>query len=48
MDKVGVLTKIRYAAVSACKWVDQIVEAAPYLTAVEYLDEYNCDFCVHG
>jgi len=25
-----------------------VVEAAPYVTTVETLDKYNCDFCVHG
>lgn len=38
----------RYAAVRACKWVDEVVEDAPYVTSLEYLDRYNCDFCVHG
>lgn len=38
----------RYAAVAACKWVDEVVEDAPYLTSLEYLDKYDCDFCVHG
>jgi ethanolamine-phosphate cytidylyltransferase len=38
----------RYAAVRACKWVDEVVEDAPYLTTLEYLDKYQCDFCVHG
>nr|KAJ3420045.1 hypothetical protein HK105_006179 [Polyrhizophydium stewartii] len=38
----------RYAAVRACKWVDEVVEDAPYLTRVEFLDKYDCDFCVHG
>ncbi|ORX41848.1 Nucleotidylyl transferase [Piromyces finnis] len=40
--------KERYAAVRACKWVDEVVEDAPYVTSLEYLDKYNCDFCVHG
>ncbi|KAI8823557.1 uncharacterized protein EV422DRAFT_493933 [Fimicolochytrium jonesii] len=40
--------KERYAAVAACKWVDEVVEDAPYLTQVELLDQYDCDFCVHG
>ncbi|KAJ3321740.1 Ethanolamine-phosphate cytidylyltransferase [Boothiomyces sp. JEL0866] len=40
--------KERYDAVRACKWVDEVVEDAPYLTSLEYLDKYNCDFCVHG
>lgn len=40
--------KERYAAVAACKWVDLVVPDAPYVTSLEYLDKYNCDFCVHG
>ena len=40
--------KERYAAVRACKWVDEIVEDAPYVTELASLDEYNIDFCVHG
>uniref|UniRef100_A0A8C9T7B8 ethanolamine-phosphate cytidylyltransferase n=1 Tax=Scleropages formosus TaxID=113540 RepID=A0A8C9T7B8_SCLFO len=38
----------RYKMVRAIKWVDEIVEGAPYVTALETLDKYNCDFCVHG
>lgn len=38
----------RYMAVRACKWVDEVVEAAPYVTTLETLDKYNIDFCVHG
>ncbi|CEP15035.1 hypothetical protein [Parasitella parasitica] len=38
----------RYAAVAACKWVDQVVRNAPYNTTVECLKEHNIDFCVHG
>lgn len=34
--------------VRAIKWVDEIVEGAPYVTTLETLDKYNCDFCVHG
>jgi glycerol-3-phosphate cytidylyltransferase-like family protein len=34
--------------VRAIKWVDEVVEAAPYVTTVDTLDKYNCDFCVHG
>jgi len=34
--------------VKSIKWVDEVVEAAPYVTTVETLDQYNCDFCVHG
>ncbi|KAI0228125.1 Ethanolamine-phosphate cytidylyltransferase [Lamellibrachia satsuma] len=38
----------RYKMVRAIKWVDEVVEAAPYVTTVEMLDKYDCDFCVHG
>ncbi|XP_013929412.1 PREDICTED: ethanolamine-phosphate cytidylyltransferase isoform X2 [Thamnophis sirtalis] len=38
----------RYKMVKAIKWVDEIVEGAPYVTTLETLDKYNCDFCVHG
>jgi ethanolamine-phosphate cytidylyltransferase len=34
--------------VKAIKWVDEVVEAAPYVTTVEELDKRGCDFCVHG
>ena len=85
LSRVGVLSLIdfgclndRYAAVAACKWVDEVVPNAPYgemvvavvvaggisidsfflcfhllivvlqVTSIEFLDRYNCDFCVHG
>ncbi|KJE97449.1 phosphoethanolamine-cytidyltransferase [Capsaspora owczarzaki ATCC 30864] len=38
----------RYKMVRACKWVDEVVEDAPYNTTLETLDANNCDFCVHG
>jgi len=38
----------RYLAVRACKWVDQVVEDAPYVTQLDTLDQYNIDFVVHG
>lgn len=34
--------------VKGIKWVDEIVEDAPYVTTLETLDKYDCDFCVHG
>jgi len=40
--------KERYAMVRACKWVDEVVEDAPYTTDLADLDKYNVDFCVHG
>lgn len=30
------------------KWVDEVIEDAPYVTTLETLDKYDCDFCVHG
>eukprot|EP01094_Clydonella_sp_ATCC50884_P021741 TRINITY_DN4858_c0_g1_i1.p1 TRINITY_DN4858_c0_g1~~TRINITY_DN4858_c0_g1_i1.p1 ORF type:complete len:374 (+),score=124.07 TRINITY_DN4858_c0_g1_i1:51-1172(+) len=38
----------RYAAVRACKWVDEVVEAAPYVTDVDILKKHNVDWCIHG
>jgi len=38
----------RYKMVRSIKWVDEVVEAAPYVTTIETLDKYNCDYCVHG
>ena len=38
----------RYRMVRAIKWVDEVVEGAPYVTTVETLKKFNCDFCVHG
>lgn len=38
----------RYAAVAACKWVDEVVPGAPYVTELEVMDKYGCDYCVHG
>lgn len=38
----------RYKIVKAIKWVDEVVEDAPYITSLDTLEKYNCDFCVHG
>jgi ethanolamine-phosphate cytidylyltransferase len=38
----------RYTMVRGIKWVDEVVEGAPYVTTIETLDKYNCDFCAHG
>jgi len=38
----------RYKAVAACKWVDEVVKGAPYVTSLAVLDQHNVDFCVHG
>ena len=37
-----------YAAVAACKWVDEVVPGAPYVTSLEWMNKYNCDTCIHG
>lgn len=34
--------------VRGIKWVDEVVEDAPYVTTIETLDKHDCDFCVHG
>lgn len=34
--------------VEAIKWVDEVVRGAPYVTTIDTLDKYNCDFCAHG
>jgi glycerol-3-phosphate cytidylyltransferase-like family protein len=38
----------RYKMVRGIKWVDEVVEGVPYVTTLETLDKYQCDFCVHG
>lgn len=38
----------RYKMVRGIKWVDEVIEGAPYVSTLETLDQYNCDFCVHG
>lgn len=38
----------RYKIVKSIKWVDEVVEDAPYITSIETLDKFDCDFCVHG
>ncbi|KAI8915899.1 hypothetical protein EDD86DRAFT_7199 [Gorgonomyces haynaldii] len=38
----------RYEHVESCKWVDEVVRDAPYQTQLEIMDQFACDFCVHG
>ncbi|KAJ1522227.1 hypothetical protein ONE63_002535 [Megalurothrips usitatus] len=38
----------RYKMVRGIKWVDEVVESAPYIPSPDTLDQYDCDFCVHG
>ena len=37
-----------YKAVSACKWVDEVVQDAPYVTDLSWMDKHNCQYCAHG
>ena len=32
----------------ACKWVDLVVEGAPYVTQLDVMDQYGCEVCIHG
>ncbi|XP_072035432.1 ethanolamine-phosphate cytidylyltransferase-like isoform X2 [Amphiura filiformis] len=38
----------RYKMIRAIKWVDEVVEGAPYITELETLKKYDAEFCVHG
>jgi ethanolamine-phosphate cytidylyltransferase len=38
----------RVAMVKACKWVDEVVEDAPYSASIEWLDSVNCRYIAHG
>jgi ethanolamine-phosphate cytidylyltransferase len=42
----------RCAVVSACKWVDEVIEETPYVMTPEYLDwvidKYKIDYVIHG
>jgi len=38
----------RVAMLRACKWVDEIVENAPYSPNIELLDRLNCLYIAHG
>lgn len=38
----------RYKIVKSIRWVDEVVKDAPYITSLETLEKYDCDFCVHG
>lgn len=38
----------RYQLVKACKWVDEVVEDAPYSPTIELLDSLNCMYAAHG
>lgn len=34
--------------IKGIKWVDEVVEDAPYVTTLETLDKHDRDYCVHG
>jgi len=38
----------RYEMVRSIKWVDEVVENAPYCTELTTMDKYNCEYCAHG
>lgn len=38
----------RCASVAACKWTDEVVPYAPYVTEESWIDRYGCQFVVHG
>lgn len=38
----------RVDAVSACKWVDEVIPASPLYLTAEFLDEHNIDVVIHG
>ncbi|XP_028414109.1 ethanolamine-phosphate cytidylyltransferase-like [Dendronephthya gigantea] len=38
----------RARMISAVRWVDEVQENIPYGNVLQTLDDYNCDFCVHG
>eukprot|EP00757_Euglenozoa_sp_SAG-D1_P016285 gene16286-692_t len=42
------LDKERYEAARACKWVDYVVEDAPYCTRVQDMIDMDIDAVVHG
>ncbi|CAO3655390.1 unnamed protein product [Mucor fragilis] len=37
----------RYESVRHCKWVDEVVEAAPWFVTQEFLDEHQIDYVAH-
>jgi ethanolamine-phosphate cytidylyltransferase len=38
----------RYALARSCKWIDEVVENAPYSPTIELLDSLNCKYAAHG
>ena len=38
----------RYAIARSCKWVDEVIENAPYSPTIELLNSLNCRYAAHG
>lgn len=38
----------RYAHARALRWCTQVIENAPYVTQPDWLDQYGCEYVVHG
>lgn len=38
----------RYALARSCKWIDEVIENAPYSPTIELLDSLNCKYAAHG
>ena len=38
----------RYALARSCKWIDEVIENAPYSPTIELLDSLNCRYAAHG
>jgi ethanolamine-phosphate cytidylyltransferase len=38
----------RYALARSCKWVDEVIEDAPYSPTITLLDSFNCMYAAHG
>ncbi|RKP37830.1 hypothetical protein BJ085DRAFT_2058, partial [Dimargaris cristalligena] len=37
----------RYEAVRHCRWIDEVIENAPWIVTQEYLDEHQIDYVAH-
>ena len=48
LGKASQVSFFRYKMVRGIKWVDEVIESAPYVTTLETLNQYDCNFCVHG
>lgn len=47
--RVGVILSLRVLFTDgSTSHLGQVVEGVPYITTMETLDKYNCDFCAHG